>query len=367
MSSNRRYDIDWIRVIVFDILILYHIGMFFVPWDWEIKNNELVEWIQWPMIFINRWRLSILFVISGMGTRFALSERNVGAFLKERIVRLFVPLVAGILLIIAPQIYFVRLSQGEVYSFILQFYPDFFHGIYPEGNFSWAHLWFLPYLLVITVISIPVLVYLRQKDNQLVQRLKVVMQNHPKVLNAFMVPLLIVELFMQPYFPVNHSLWGDWYALTHYLICFLSGYTLVCLKDEFWKSVTSIRYTSLIVGVVSFTTLLIIWQHGSNAYVIGLVSSLNQWSWILAIFGFSSRYLNRPSKILTYRNMAVYPTYILHQTLIIWIGYHLMNSPLAVFWKFVILLCGTLLGCWLIYELLIKRIKFLRPLFGLKS
>jgi hypothetical protein len=72
MIKVRRYDIDWIRVIVFDILIFYHIGMFFVPWNWELKNNEIVEWLEWPMVFINRWRLPILFVISGMGTKFAL-------------------------------------------------------------------------------------------------------------------------------------------------------------------------------------------------------------------------------------------------------------------------------------------------------
>ena len=62
MEKERRYDIDWIRVIAFDFLIIYHVGMFFVPWEYHIKNNEIVDWLRWPMMFVNQWRLPILFL-----------------------------------------------------------------------------------------------------------------------------------------------------------------------------------------------------------------------------------------------------------------------------------------------------------------
>ncbi|MDP5139267.1 MAG: acyltransferase family protein, partial [Spirosomaceae bacterium] len=169
MKKVRRYDIDWVRVIVFDILILYHVGMFFVPWDWHIKNNEIVEWFTWPMLLVNQWRIPILFVVSGMGTRFALSHRSGKEFALERFKRLFIPLVFGMLLIVPPQVYFERLLQGANYTSYLNYYfIDSFKGIYPEGNISWHHLWFLPYLFLMSLVAIPLFKKLRTVDNTVI-------------------------------------------------------------------------------------------------------------------------------------------------------------------------------------------------------
>ena len=150
MEKIRRYDLDWLRVIVFALLILYHVGMFFVPWGWHIKNNEIYSWLRYPMLFLNQWRLPILFVISGMGTAYALSFRSTGQFIKERFVRLYIPLAFGMLFIVSPQVYIERLVNGQFAGSIWDWFSTgvFLQGIYPEGNFSWNHLWFLPYLLV---------------------------------------------------------------------------------------------------------------------------------------------------------------------------------------------------------------------------
>ena len=163
MAKERRYDIDWIRVLVFDILIIYHVGMFFVPWDWHIKNDEIVNWMRYPMVFINQWRLPILFVVSGMGTRYALSFRSGNDYIKERFKRLLIPLVFGILIIVPPQVYLERLTDGDTSANYFQFYPDFFNGIYPSGNFSWHHLWFLPYLLLMSLLATPLFLKWRKK------------------------------------------------------------------------------------------------------------------------------------------------------------------------------------------------------------
>src|SRR5690606_31598361 len=98
MKNQRRYDLDWLRVLVFGLLIIYHVGMFFVPWDWHVKNNVVQDWLIWPMIFLNQWRLPILFLISGMGTYYALGKRSWGKFTLERSLRLGLPLVVGMLL-----------------------------------------------------------------------------------------------------------------------------------------------------------------------------------------------------------------------------------------------------------------------------
>ena len=133
----RRHDLDWLRVLVFGLLIFYHVGMFFVPWGFHIKNNVIYEEIKWPMLFLNQWRLPILFVISGMGTYYALSKRTGGRFAGERITRLLIPLVAGMLLVVPPQVYIERLAHGQFSGSYFDFWPSrAFAGIYPEGNLS---------------------------------------------------------------------------------------------------------------------------------------------------------------------------------------------------------------------------------------
>ena len=90
--NQHRYDIDYIRVIAFGILILYHVAVFFEPGSWHIKNNITYREILFPMIFINQWRLPLLFVVSGMGTYFALGKRTGKQYARERLKRLLLPL-----------------------------------------------------------------------------------------------------------------------------------------------------------------------------------------------------------------------------------------------------------------------------------
>ena len=146
METTRRYDIDWLRVLVFGLLIFYHVGMFFVPWGWHIKNNIIYEWPMWPMRFLNQWRLPILFVISGMGTYYALNKRNGWQFAGERIKRLLVPLLFGMAVIVPVQVYAERVVNGQFNGSYFDFWPSqAFEGVYPVGNLSWHHLWFLPF------------------------------------------------------------------------------------------------------------------------------------------------------------------------------------------------------------------------------
>ncbi len=81
--TERRYEIDWLRVIAFSLLILYHTGMFFVPWDFHFKNSETSELFELWMAPLNQFRLPLLFIISGMGAFFVLKHRTPGAFLEN--------------------------------------------------------------------------------------------------------------------------------------------------------------------------------------------------------------------------------------------------------------------------------------------
>ncbi|MFC4874431.1 acyltransferase family protein [Negadavirga shengliensis] len=143
----RRYELDWLRVIAFALLVFFHTGMLFVSWDWHIKNNVISEAIRWPMLFLSQWRMSLIFLISGAGVYFAMGYRSPKVFALDRLKRILVPLLAGMILVIPPQVYLERLDQGAEWGYLRFYLTIFRFEPYPEGNFSWHHLWFLVYIL----------------------------------------------------------------------------------------------------------------------------------------------------------------------------------------------------------------------------
>ncbi|MBX3421136.1 MAG: acyltransferase family protein [Pirellulaceae bacterium] len=369
-TSIRRYDLDWIRVIVFGLLILYHVGMFFVPWDFHIKNETIADWLVWPMSFLNRWRLPILFLISGMGTRMALSSRSPREFLGERTVRLFIPLVFGILVVVPPQVYVERQVAGAGYESYWQFYPHFFEGIYPSGNFSWHHLWFLPYLLVYSIFLSPLLIYLRNHpDNSFlvtVQRWMV----DGRIWIAMAVPLVLAEYALRPYFPATRNLVWDWYHFAQYLLMFVYGFIFISVHKVFWNTLDRIGIKALAIGMVTFTLLVLsrfLPMSLQGAQLVGpLLEAVNTGAWCLAILAMGSRYLNRPSSVLAYCNSAVYPCYIAHQTILIIAAYWTYDLQWPVMIKFLLLSAITLMGSLLTFEI-VRRIPLLSICFGIRA
>ena len=370
VEKIRRYDLDWLRVLVFGLLIFYHIGMFFVPWGFHLKNNVIYDNIRWPMLFVNQWRLPILFVISGMGTYYALSFRSISQFNLERLKRLVIPLAFGMLFIVPPQVYFERLAEGRFQGSYWVFYTtEAFKGVYPEGNLSWHHLWFLPYLFIFSLLLSPLFVYLKNNSNRFTNWI-IRITKKPLGLYFFVLPLYFVEALVEPFFPVTHALIDDWFIFSFFLILFFYGFLLISLKDQLWESIDRLKRTALIIGSIAFSTRLLIWQVEDSTvihFTEAMVKVINLWSWILAFFGYAAKYLNKPGTLLKYCNRAVYPFYILHQTITIAIAYYLMDLDWGFWPKFFILTIGTFAGCWLIYHFLILKIKFLHPLFGLKK
>lgn len=367
----RRHDLDWLRVLVFALLIFYHVGMFFVPWDFHIKNNHIYNWLTYPMLFLNQWRLPILFVISGMGTYYALQKRSGKQFVLERIKRLYLPLTVGMLIIIPPQVYVERLAKLQFTGSYFEFWPTHaFRGIYPEGNFSWHHLWFLPYLLLFSLVFIPIFLYLKNHPKNLFISWVNRCAQSPISLFVFIIPLYFCEAFVEPLFPVTHALVGDWFTIINCGLLFFYGFLLISVKDTFWITVEKFRKYFLISGLLSFSIMLFLIYSYEDSYIRHFTEAflkvLNLWSWILALFGYASKYLNKSTKILHYSNEAVYPFYILHQTILLIIAYFLLHLEWSLGWKALILIFGTFSISWFIYEFFIRRWKYIRPLFGLK-
>ena len=165
--AQREYGLDVLRVFAFGVLILYHSGMGYVTWGWHVKNNELSTGLEWVMLFANRWRLPLLFFISGAGVAFSLRRRTMGEFARERAGRLLPPLLMAMFVVVPPQIYFEHLARGREYGSYFEFWKTVFQFVpYPKGAFSWHHMWFVVYILVYALASIPRFGWLRADEGR---------------------------------------------------------------------------------------------------------------------------------------------------------------------------------------------------------
>lgn len=370
-SSLRRYDLDWLRVIAFAILIFYHVGMFFNYWEWHLKNNVITHAIEWPMRFTSQWRMALLFMISGAGVYFALGNRKPGDFIGERFIRIFIPLVFGMFVIVPPQIFFERLTQGETYSYgefyktVFQFQP------YPKGSFSWHHLWYLVYIFFYSLLGLPLLLFIRRRPEMTAKWAKFF--SNPFTLIA--IPVIwhaSGEILLDERFPTTHNLIWDWNNHFHAFTLFVSGFVL-CTQTIFWETLA--KYRKLTTGIwIILTIILYTFYWGKGREINGLeltfywmIKTTNAWCILLSIFGFGYKYLQFSNPFLKYANEAVYPFYILHQTVIICLAYPLINSPWHWFVKFLYLCFATFLVCLALYHFLIARFNVLRFLFGLKT
>ena len=367
----RRYDIDWLRVIVFLLLIFYHVVMFFVPWEWHTLYDNL----KFPMIFVSQWRLSILFIISGIGTAYAMSKRSTVQFAGERLKKLLIPLIFGILFIVPPQVYLERVACGDFTGSYIDFWSNIaFKGIYPTGNLSWHHLWFLPYLLFYSLVLIPIFILIKKNLQSKTFRTFNEIISSTYGVYWLIIPFIIYETFLKPYFPSTHDFIDDWYNMAKYSTLFIYGFLFIMADNTLWLSLLKNRLKHLLVGVVTFGALILITSHNTQIkeyeaikYVISMLRVISMWSWIMFIFGFATKYLNRPGKTLKYATEAVYPFYILHQTVTVFLGFLIMNKQWSFLNKFFLMVVGTFGITWLLYEYILRRINFLRPLFGLKQ
>lgn len=367
----RRYDLDWLRVTAFAILIFYHVGMFFNHWDWHIKNDVLTRAVEWPMRFSSQWRMALLFMISGAGVYFALGNRRPAAFLKERFVRIFIPLVFGMFVIVPPQIFFERLTQGETYGYgefyktVFQFEP------YPQGSFSWHHLWYLVYIFCYSLLALPLLVWLR-RNTSFTRRVATFFSN-PWALIA--VPVLWHvggSILLSEKFPTTHNLIRDWNEHFHDFTLFITGFVL-CTQMRFWETLQ--KYRRLALGIwLPLTIVLYVFYWTADRdmsamewIVYDLIKTTNAWCILLCIFGYGYTYLQFTNPFLRYANEAVYPFYILHQTVIICLAYPLITASVHWFVKFIYLSVATFAICLGTYHFLIRRSNVLRVLFGMKA
>lgn len=361
-STSERADfLDWLRVIAIGFLLLYHTGMLFVGWGWHIENAETASVLQLPMAIAHRLRMPLLFVIAGASIYFALRRRSAAQVLFERSKRLLLPLLAGIVLIVPPQLYLERLFRqqwsGDYLSFfserVMQLQP------YPQGDLSWHHLWFIAYLFVYCLLLVPLFARWRKRSCTL---------KPGHWLYALGLILGVNEAILKPLFPETHNLISDWYTFNHYAVLFIFGFMLSWLPGS-WNWLQQQRRCSLLLGALLalvFAGLREAGQLPGEGTAEAVLANLFTWVWLLVFLGYGKQWLSFSNASLQYLRQASYPVYILHQTVIILLGYLVIQQPWAWQAKYLVILVLTVLICFGLYECLIRRWGLLRVVFGLK-
>ncbi|MBU1377179.1 MAG: acyltransferase family protein [Alphaproteobacteria bacterium] len=366
-AATRRYDLDALRVGAFLLLLLYHLGMFYVSWDWHVKSSHILPGLEPWMGVLNPWRLSLLFVISGAATRFMSEKGATGELAAQRSQRLLIPLAFGMILIVAPQSWAQVVEQKGYTGSFLDFWPRYltfdssFGIILPTYN----HLWFVVYLWVYTMLALLLRPFWPAMDRAVAWLLK-----GPALV---ILPALLFGLYRataERAWGETHIVWADGYAHLQYGTGFLLG-LLMARTDAAWDFLARRRLAILAgVGVALAVGLFLRrYEYAEDSGWLGVMAAFVReayaWTTICALFGYARRYIRSGSPLLTTLTEAVFPFYIIHQTAIVLAGHFLKPVGLPVLVEAGTILAIEVAACLATYGLALA-VPILRLPLGLK-
>lgn len=415
VKKIRRYDIDWLRVILFGLLIPFHvaIGVYWSTYGTDINPNiqeinetdelifieesndytaESISFTSMILHWMHQWRLAALFMISGMGTAFAFKSRTWKIFLRERCQRLLIPMFFG------------AWTMGFIGSVILGYESSdpisltksFIFGIFWRSLIFWipvfgklialGHLWFLWNLFQYSLLLTPIFHYVsKYPEGELIRIFRSFFTIPLNLGILFILPftLTTTEILFKPWFPGYIGVGYEWFW---FLVFFAFGYICIIAKEQYYDFIETKRV--LITAITLLLTIAFIWiriqQHESGIpYIDGgwlenkifhngmtifacFIHSFHAWFWCLTIFSWGSKFLNKPSKNLAYLNQGVYPFYIVHMPLTfaglrISSDLGIKNYPAVLLSTIIVIVTS-----WLFFEL-VRRTKVSRFLFGIKE
>jgi surface polysaccharide O-acyltransferase-like enzyme len=367
-SAERLYFLDWLRILAFAVLVLYHVGMYYVSWDFHVKSPfagpDLVPWMK----LSEPWRMSLLFMVSGAVTAKLLNNGLNLTFVLQRSARLLKPLLCGMLFIIPPQSYFEVIQKFHYAGSYVEFLRLYYTGY---GSFcdkgsclmlpTWNHLWFLPYLWVYTLLACTVIALRPSTWAQASQLAERAFRGWGLLLIP-MAWIFFLRLTLFERYPSTHALWGDGFNHGIYLTMFVIGATLAA-SHTLWDRLAELRWPALWLAICFWAVLVFM---GPTKPLAHAVIAVYQWSALVAAFGFAKIHLDRDSWLRTHLSEAVFPVYLFHQSIILVMSQVLLPFGLRPAIEGPILIICTFTLSYAGYEL-VRRIGFLRPWFGLKS
>jgi glucan biosynthesis protein C len=375
-GAARLHYLDWLRVLAILAIFVFHSGRFFDREDWHVKNATTYFGMDVWTYFLAAWLMPLVFVVSGASIFFALRKGGVGKFVRDRALRLLVPLIVGACTTVALQVYVEYRFQGRFSGSFWAFLPRYFDGFRDfGGNFAWTglHLWYLLALLVFSLAFLPLFLWLKGiAGSRLLAGLGNLLAK-PGAVYLLALPGTLLGPFLNPDSFLTKRDWGGW-GLPMYIPFFLAGFVFVS-HQGLQATIRRQRWYSLAAGAVLFLSAVVVavvvaqgeLVFGTGAYrLFWALFSIFSWSLVLAILGFGMEHLTFSAPFVRYANEAVLPFYILHQTVIICVGYLVVRWAIPDLLKFVVIAVSSFAIIMALYELLVRRLNIIRVLFGMK-
>jgi peptidoglycan/LPS O-acetylase OafA/YrhL len=350
-TTPRLPFLDGLRVAAFALLIPYHVGMYYVTWDWHVKSPAASSALEPFMQLSSPWRLGLLFLIAGAACHGLFARRGALGTLKDRSLRLLLPLLFGMAVIVTPQAYFEVLTKAPQLLPGDGGYLDFWRAYLQGGKYcrgddcmvvpTWNHLWFLPYLWVYAVLGAAAASLLRRRPRAMALPAWAWL-----LLPA--VPLVLLRIFVMPHYPSTHDLVHDLYNHLQYGWLFAVGWaSRTPLAAGLWAAALRLRWAALGLSITGWAVLLAFSSRYAEAAppdaqlaaARALRGALTWWA-IVAACGWAQRAFSRDSAWLKQASAAVFCLYILHQSVIVVLSQWL--KPLALPWGLEALLLTAL-------------------------
>lgn len=355
---ERRPDIDALRVGATYLLFVFHTAKVYdEPPFYHLKHEEPSLAAGVFTSFVHQWHMPLLFLLAGWALAASLRRRDPGEVRRERVRRLFVPLVVGSLLM-GPVIRHVELRRIDgIDEPFWAYLPTFF----TPDRFSWSHLWFLAYLFTFTLLYLPLLTRLDRRGDLPVRRAHLVVA---------VALLVVVQVGLRHAWPGFQNLVWDWANFAFYSAFFIGGWligrfrSVDRLVDGHWVVAGSVGLTATafqapywldlwsrdtLVGYVAYQAL-------SAVAAAGIVAGL---------LGSARRMLRRETPALRWLSDSAFPVYVLHQLAVVVTAVHVVDRPWPLAVKFAVTLVVASLATVGAYALVVRRAPLLWPLFGI--
>lgn len=365
-AATRRPDVDWLRVFATYLLFVFHTGKVFdVRPFYSIKNTSLTGTLDVLTGFIHQWHMPLFFVLAGWSVFGSLTARGAVAFASERFRRLLVPLLFG-MLVLCPPIRWVELVSGQFYTAGGRHLPaeptmpfsSFLPRFYTLDNVTWSHLWFLAYLLTFSLLYLPLLAALARST----VRIEV---HRPATIYLGILPLALVQITLRERWPGFQNLVDDWANFSYYSLFLLYGFALAKFPsleratEREWKRAAAI-------GLAAFAGMLAARGLGLPAAVGRGLSACVGFSLVVAMVGFASERLRFSNRALGWLAPSAFPVYLLHQTAVVMLAFVVVPLDLGIPAKYGLVLVGSVATTLAAYELVVRRVPLVWPLFGIK-
>lgn len=351
----RKNYIDNIRIVCILLLFPFHTSMIYNNWN-EIFYITGIP-LNLPSLFMSLvypWWMTLLFTIAGISSAYALKKRTPKEYAKERVEKLVIPLLSGLILIIPAQSYIADVFHngysGGYFEHYTVFFTRFTYLTGQDGGFTPAHLWFMLYLFIISMIMLPIITWYNKHGKKI---------DGSKVTLVKLLPLFLIILMLTPIIEIGGKSIGE------LLACFAMGYFLLSI-DEVQERLEKNRILLIVIfSIVLIIRGLMFKSENGEGLLWDIEQRMVTWFGILAILGVGKRYLNHSNKLTAYFSKAAFPLYYFHQTILVLVGFWALKYIKFVWPQFIVIMVVSFVLSVLCYELF-RRIKVTCILFGIK-